>query len=267
MEKSKENISKHILNNIPYCNILLSLVEKPSNSGELEKVLNKPQSVIYRQLKKLEEENYVLDSKRFSGKKEYEINFEKIATEFLIYIEYQYLKKSIKTENLGEDIFIKHPYYVNFNKNIYLVKLLSSLFKLNINNNITIIEIFDILVDIVKDFSFEDILIPKDNRISEIELEVGYKRDDKNFEVFYEFINDFNNLIISKNIRHIRALLEEEVIDYLKENNPITKQELNERKEVSKDEMEKRKAIGEDIGNKLKDILQKHIDEKSRSDK
>ena len=146
MTRVSEEVSKDILKNPPYGKILFYLSLKPNNSGELSNLINKPQSVIYRQLSKLEEEGYVKETKKYIGKKEYELNIENLSKYFLDHLDE--FKKQQKLKKIY--FFINHTieeksissFKENFFKNQYLQKLIKFRFSLDYEEVSTIRDSF-----------------------------------------------------------------------------------------------------------------------------
>jgi len=128
-------VKKHILYNKTLFILLVELCENPLNSYQLAKKLKKNPSVIYRHYEHLKLEKHIIESKE--GINYFQLNYEKLASEFLKY--------------LSNFIYNKQVYNLNnrLEKNILLHSLIKQYLKLSYSyNEINTLEgVFELMIE------------------------------------------------------------------------------------------------------------------------
>lgn len=225
MSRVSQNISENIILNPTYNEILNFIAIFPDNSSGLNKRgINKAQSVIYRQLNKLNKENYIIS---FDGKRNaYTINYKKILSDFYDFFktkilnEYElsknsftiinnqkvpiqkvnkkliYTKKEIDFESIIKDIKSKNFEKEFINNSIFEIHFICILRKFN---NKTLYEIFNILFNYYIEVDIYDLYLnrleffKKKNISDYLDLLILNNKELGFHFYFIDIIQNFNN--------------------------------------------------------------------------
>lgn len=203
MVKVSLDVSKNPLKNPSHSKILIYLSKKPNNAvGLIGLNIGRTQSVLSRQLQKLENEKFVyeidLNTKGKGKKKFYDINYRLLFEYFLLF--------SINNKNYDE-------YNVNYEveKNIYCENFIKSALSFHYEKGeiLTIDEIFSKLLKILLQFSIDSeqinqYILKGMNRnfyssFSKLSSQLIVQNNDKELETFLDYIKTIKTFHLSFN--------------------------------------------------------------------